>query len=195
MKHSMKVSGSLLIAGIGSLLISLTAMANHGGDATVQAEVKSVEPVSKTITTRTPYEECWEEEVSVVDRHYGHRRGGHGGGHYRSKTPSLIGAIIGGAIGNGLGHHSSNQKVGAVVGAVLGSSIAKDIQHDNQHSGSTRVRKITEEVCEVHYRESQHDKVVGYRVAYEYGGNIYHTTLDNEPGDTIPVWVDVKPAL
>ncbi len=185
----------LLIAGIGSLLVSTSVFANHEAAADGQAKVQSVEPVTKTITTRTPYEECWEEEVSVVDRHYGHRGGGHGGGHYRSKTPSLIGAIIGGAIGNGLGHHSSSQKVGAVVGAILGSSIAKDIQHDNHHSGSTKVRKTTEEVCEVHYRESQHDKVVGYRVAYEYGGNIYHTTLDEEPGDTIPVRVDVRPAI
>ena len=156
---------TLLAAAIGTAILSSSALANHQDDERGIARVKDVEPVTKVITTRTPYEECWEEEVKVVDR--GHHRG-----HYRSRTPSLVGAIIGGAIGNSLGHSSSNEKVGAVVGAMLGSSIAKDIQHENHHSGK-RVTYTTQEVCETHYRESQHEKVVGYRVAYEYGCLLY----------------------
>jgi uncharacterized protein YcfJ len=181
----------LFAVALSSLMISGLAIADHDAGPTGTADVKSVEPVTKLITTRTPYEECWEEDREVVDRKYGR---GHGR-HHRSSTPSLIGALIGGGIGNALGHHSSNQKVGAVVGAMLGASIAKDIQHDNRHGGSRTVRRVTEEVCEVSYRESQQEKIVGYRVAYEYGGNIYHTTLDQDPGDTLPVFVNVQPAL
>ena len=86
----------LIVIGIACLMSSNASFANHEDDPPAVAQVKSVEPVTKVITTRTPYEECWEEEVSVVDRRYGRRGGGHGGGHYHSGTTSLIGALIGG---------------------------------------------------------------------------------------------------
>ncbi|MFT5482310.1 MAG: hypothetical protein ACI9GW_000959 [Halieaceae bacterium] len=187
MKHPRLVALLGAVAAT-SLTLSGSVYANHDDNPAGIAQVKTVEPVKKLITTRTPYQECWEEEVTRADN------SSRGRGHRRSSTPSIIGALIGGGIGNALGHHSSNQKVGAVVGAILGSSIAKDIQRDSQH-GTRTTRTTVEEVCETHYREAQHEKIVAYRVAYEYGGNIYHTTLDEAPGNTMPVWVNVRPAL
>ena len=173
------MKNSLFIKTAGALLIATTptlALAGQSG-AYHYARVVNAEPVTRVVTNKIPHQSCWQEEVDVVK-------------HKSNRTPTLLGAIIGGGLGNAVGHNSSNQKVGAVVGAVLGASVANDISR-NRHSAETYT--VTEQRCKTEYEIRETEKVVGYRVSYEYGDRIYHTRMDQHPGKRVKVKVEVTP--
>ncbi len=99
---------------------------------------KSVE-VSRYVTERVPYEECWEEEVPVeYDR---------GGGD------ETLGALIGGAAGGVLGHQiggGSGKTAATVGGAIIGTLIGKNLAKRREYPGYRVVRR-----CRTRYKESE----------------------------------------
>ena len=141
------------------------------------AEVIDVEPIVQRVATVVPRERCWVETVRERRR--------------TSASAPLAGALVGGAIGHALGHRKRNKQVGAVVGAVLGGAIAHDIgRHGVRHRPIRRVRqRVCETVEETSYRERQR----GYLVTYRYGGSTHRARMDERPGDTIRVRVQVSP--
>ena len=142
-----------------------------------QAEVIDVEPIVQRVATVVPRERCWVETVRERRR--------------TSASAPLAGALVGGAIGHALGHRKRNKQVGAVVGAVLGGAIAHDIgRHDARYRPIRRVRqRVCETVEETSYRQRQR----GYLVTYRYGGSTHRARMDEHPGDTIRVRVQVSP--
>ena len=140
-------------------------------------------PIVQIVEVSTPQQQCWEEEY-VVDRSYP-RQG--------SRTPLLLSTIIGGAIGNAVGHNKSNQRVGAVVGAVLGHSIGRDIMQRQQGPVVGAVETV--ERCQTVYDRHEEERIVGYRVTYNYNGRDYTIRTDSDPGDQIRVRVNVQPVL
>jgi uncharacterized protein YcfJ len=163
---------------IGLLMPALT-MADTSYD---RAEVVAVEPLYETVTYEIPREQCHIQRVA--HRHKDRRA---------SATGPIVGAIIGGALGNAVGHHKHNKQVGVVVGAILGASVGADISRRNR-GDSGRVSYSDEEVCELVKEIHAEERLLGYRVTYQYAGETYITRMDRDPGPSLRVRVRVTPA-
>jgi uncharacterized protein YcfJ len=146
-----------------------------------RARVVSVEPLYETVSYEVPRQECRMEEVRHV------RSGSH-----RSYTAPIVGAIVGGAIGNAVGHKKRNKQIGTVVGAVLGGSIGADIARRGHHHGHGTEYAL-ERVCRTVSDWHDEQRLLGYRVTYRYAGETYVTQLDEAPGSSLPVRVQVTP--
>jgi len=174
---------------------------SSGGDHTSWATVTHVEPVTETVEVNQPREECRIERVShqvPVDTGYRRTHGHRQQGNHRSYTPEILGAVIGGAIGRKAGR-GRGQDVATVAGAVLGGSIGRDISRRNRHGSDryaeTRYETRYEDVrrCETVDNFHTEERVVGYRVQYEYDGRSYWTRTQTDPGNRIKVRVSVAP--
>ena len=164
---------------------------DEGGVEVVWAKVVSVDPIVENYDAPVERERCWNERVEYVEPRYAR-----GGGYYRDPAaPTLIGALIGGAIGHAVGHdigHSigGTTAAGAFIGGSIGNSTARRPAY---YQAGEQVRYGTERRCEVVTEYQQDDQVVGYDVAYEYNGRVYHTRTNAHPGDQIRVEVAVRP--
>ncbi|MDT8398426.1 MAG: glycine zipper 2TM domain-containing protein [Pseudomonadales bacterium] len=165
---------------IGLAILTLSSSVALANVSYYEVDVLESTPVYRRIEVESPVQQCWQEEVVSTSR--GHER--------RSSTPTLLGAVFGGALGNAVGHHKSNKRVGTVVGAVLGASIARDI---TAHNRRPVVYHDTIEHCKTVYESTQEDKLVGYDVSYSYNGREYSVRMDQDPGATVRLRVDVEP--
>lgn len=164
----------------------LAALISSVGSAEVQydeAPVLESIPLIRVVEISTPREICSEEEIVVETRRQGEQ----------SRTPVLVSTIIGGAIGNAVGHGKSNKRVGAVVGAMLGHTIGRDMIRDQLDSTTREYETI--ERCETVYENHSEERIVGYRVTYQYNDQQYTVQTDSDPGETIRVRVSVVPVL
>ncbi len=110
-------------------------------------------PEYRTVTTRTPYQECWDEQVPVSS----------GGGS------DNIGALIGGVAGGILGHQvggGSGKTAATVGGAIIGTLVGKNLSQ-NQNSGTTYK---SQRKCVTKYDERASEKFVGYKNIANYKG-------------------------
>lgn len=102
---------------------------------------------------------------------------------------TVLGAVVGGLVGNqvGRGHgREAATAAGAVAGALVGNNVANAQQPQQYAQVPTQVQTC-QQVNEVQNR------LVGYRVTYEYHGHEYVTVLPNDPGPDLPVRVSVVP--
>lgn len=152
----------------------------HDQHAIDYAKVVNVSPVIETYEVNNPVEQCWNERV----RNRSHSK--------KSYTPEVFGAVIGAAVGNRFGK-GSGRDAATVAGALLGTTIARDVKHNHankhRHNGHRTVQR-----CEIRDAYTTEERVVGYDVAYKYRGNVFHTQMDQHPGNKIKVRVSVKPA-
>lgn len=137
-----------------------------------QAEVLSVDTVTKMQTERTPYEHCYSEEVPI----YSDR-------HRPSHTPEIVGGILGGVIGNQFGRGRA-KPVTTAAGTLLGASIAHDA-HRPQGREVVGYRQI--ERCETRYRLEEQEVVDHYLVTVHYNGRKRIFESSTKPGDTIEI--------
>lgn len=148
---------------IGVIGLLLSAMGAHAAE---YGRVISSVPVVQNVST--PQRNCWEEDVVV-------RQPASNGG-------AIVGGVIGAIVGNSFGRGSGNAAAtaaGAVVGAVAGSNL------DQPRSDLQTVRR-----CET--RESTQTRTIGYDVTYEYAGQRYTSRMPNDPGEWVPVRVNVE---
>jgi uncharacterized protein YcfJ len=111
-------------------------------------------------------------------------------------TPAIVGGVVGGAIGNAVGHSKKNKQVGALVGAVLGATLGHTIAENNRRRDEPATSGYsTREHCEIVRESHEEERVVGYRVRYEYNNRTYETRTETEPGDTIRLRVSVSPVI
>ena len=111
-------------------------------------------PEYRTVTTRTPYQECWDEQVPVSSNNYGNNN---------------IGALIGGVAGGILGHQvggGSGKTAATVGGAIIGTLVGKNLS-SNQNSGTTYQNQRK---CVTKYNERSSEKFVGYKNIANYKG-------------------------
>jgi uncharacterized protein YcfJ len=169
-----------IIATITTLAAaSSAAVASHEG-YTDYARVVSAQPVYERVAHSVPHEQC---RIDRVRYEYPSRR-------RPSATGILAGTMLGAAVGHQIGHDKDGKRIGRVAGALLGASIGNDISH---RSAPARVEYRDEQRCDVSYSTEYGHEMVGYDVTYEYGGNMYHTRMDRNPGAEIKVAVDVRP--
>jgi len=110
------------------------------------------EPIHKNIITRTPYQECWDEEVTSNN----------------SGSNSPLGALIGGVAGGILGHQvggGSGKTAATVGGAIVGTLVGKNLSEKNNGRSSSMQRR-----CVTKYQERSEDKLVGYKNIANYKG-------------------------
>jgi len=141
-----------------------------------RARVQSVEPQYENV--QVPRQECSNQLVTE-------QRPVSGGNGYAG---AIVGGVAGGLLGNqvGRGHgREAATAAGAVVGALTGDRIA-----NNQPQV---VEQTQREVRSCRTVEEVQQRVTGYRVSYEYHGQMYTTVMREQPGRTLPVRVSVTP--
>lgn len=159
----------------------LLAGAAHAGGVQYQyAPVVSVVPQYQVHRTPVDREVCWEEQA--WERTPSSRS---------SATPTIVGAIIGGVVGNQFGS-GSGRRAATAAGAALGGSIGRDVERSGRPPA--QYYPVTSERCTVQRDWREDQRISGYRVSYEYDGEVYHTVTRHHPGDTIRVRVAVTPA-
>jgi len=171
MKYRMSLFASTLM---------LAGMVHAGSVQYVYAPVVSVNAEYESVRTPVNREVCWEEQryQRVETRQ-------------SSRTPTIVGAIIGGVIGNQFGGGSGN-RAATVAGAALGGSIGRDAAR--QARGPDEYYQVSQERCSVQREFVEETRVSGYRVAYEFDGQVHHTRMSQHPGDRIRLRVAVTPA-
>jgi len=159
---------------LAATLCAGSAMAQSAAPHHVYAPVVDVEPIH--VTERVPVEReiCWEERGYRQDRH-------------GSATGTIAGAIIGGVIGNQFGG-GSGRKALTVAGAALGASVGNDATRRDRHG-----RPVRYEQCEIQVDYEERSYTSGYRVFYEYNGEIHETRMPHRPGEMIRLRVTAVP--
>jgi uncharacterized protein YcfJ len=166
------------------------------------AQVISATPIYQRVAS--PQRQCWTEQVATFEERrvrqpgqvvYSEPRGNSGAG-------TVLGAIIGGVVGHQFGSSSAGRDHGAVAGAVLGGLIGNDMERQSD-GGYRQVSRDTVAIERVPVMRdvqrcrtdvSYRDQIAGYDVRYRYHGREFSTRLDYDPGPTLPVSVDVRPA-
>jgi uncharacterized protein YcfJ len=144
------------------------------------AKVISAEPIINYVNVTTPVRECWEEmEYYTVDHNRHNRRRG-----------TFLGAVIGGVIGHQVGSGRGNDAA-TVAGTLIGAAIGNDAASD-AYGVERRSRPVQR--CETRYRAHREERIDGYRVMYRYHGQKYVTEMPYDPGKSLRVRVDIRPA-
>jgi uncharacterized protein YcfJ len=163
-----------------SLLTSTLALADHNDRDDEQfvdyATVIQSTPVTRTIRVSQPRQQCWDQEVTRVER------------GRSDPGATLVGGLIGAAIGHHVGRHNGNRGVGTVAGAMIGGGIAREASR-----GRDREYVDVERRCEQVHDSYDEQRVVGYRVVYRYNGETYETQMAHDPGRKLRVRVTVEP--
>ncbi|MBE0492172.1 MAG: glycine zipper 2TM domain-containing protein [Sulfurospirillum sp.] len=136
-----------------------------------RVDVIKSEPIYKTITTRTPYQECWDEEVTQ-------------NGSSESPIGALIGGIAGGILGNQIGG-GNGKTVATVGGAIAGTLVGKNLSEGSRPSSSMQRRCVTK------YQENSAEKLVGYKNIANYKGKTI-TKYSDRALDRIDVTISVN---
>ena len=162
------------------VLLSVCSNLALAGAQIIEAPVTEVTKMVERVEERIPVENCHLQRVAVPRSTWSD-----------GMTPMLTGGLIGGAIGSELGRNSKRKSLIIGASALLGGSIGRDIYRNNHHHSSSRYQ--TREVCDIDYEIREYQQVTGYRVRYEYNGNVYETITDSHPGATMPIEVSVTP--
>lgn len=153
------------------------------------ARVLNVDPIvepGRPVNRR----ECWREPVPVYANSYRRSPRPSGGG-------AVLGAIVGGVLGNTVGDGDGRQAA-TVAGAVIGGAIGHNMERNGREAEAARYGQAQYppgevERCRVVTDYRAEERVVGYRVAYEYAGRTWQTVTDYHPGSEIRVRVHVTP--
>lgn len=99
---------------------------------------------------------------------------------------ALVGGIAGGAVGSLFG-----QGDGKLLATALGAALGSHVGHAQDNPSSRTVEPVSVTDCKT--VDTLESRVSGYRVTYEYAGQLYETTLPRDPGPTLKVAVSVSP--
>ena len=171
------------------IAIACLVAAGAAGMVSVQAEtffdnarVRNVEPQYENFSV--PREQCssqWVNEEQRVDN-----------GSGRNYAGVAIGGIAGGVLGNQVGHGSGRAAataLGAVVGALVGDRVAANNTRPPQY------QVVPREVTTCNTVNDVQSRIAGYRVAYDYRGQVYNTVMPRDPGQYVKVRVSVDPVV
>ncbi len=208
----------LAVAVLSTLGVGINASAAEYADV---ATVISSTPVYERVSA--PRRECFNEQVSTYDERrvrrvqpdsYDESRNyvSSGSGRENTGAGTVLGAIIGGVVGHQFGNSSGGRDRGTAAGAVIGGLIGHSIENDNRSSGSyndgnyrdSNYRRaaydvervpVTRDVQRCNVVNDYREEVRGYDVRYRYGNREYTTRLAYDPGQTMPVNVEVRPSF
>ena len=203
----------LAVAVFSTLGVGVNASAAEYADV---ATVISSTPVYERVSA--PRRECFNEQVSTYDERrvrrvqpdsYNESRSYSNVGDSRqgSGAGAVLGAILGGVVGHQFGNSSGGRDRGTAAGAVIGGLIGHSIENDSRGSSpaysDSNYRRaafdvervpVTRDVQRCNVVNDYREEVRGYDVRYRYGNREYTTRLAYDPGQTMPVNVDVRPS-
>ena len=91
------------------------------------AQPRPVQPVAAPAPAPAPVEECWDEEVTVVeepkDQH--------------AIAGTALGAAVGGALGNEVSDRDAAKLAGAAAGALIGRRLQRRMQENREEARTT----------------------------------------------------------
>ena len=154
------------------MAFALVGSTSFAQSQTDYAPVRSAVPQVERVATRQRVcENTVVEETTVAPSSHGN---------------AVLGTIVGGVIGSRFGGGS-----GRLVGTAVGAGIGATVGASNDRPGEIRTDAVPVRSCrdEVTYR----DQINGYRVTYEYQGQMYTTVLAHDPGATLKLNVTATP--
>jgi len=164
------------IAGLATATALLAVSTGANAAIYDYAKVISSKPIVRYVNVKTPVRECWQD----TEYYTTYESGRHAPGR------TLAGAIIGGVVGHQFGSGRGNDAA-TIAGSMLGAAIGHGSVHRVENS-----RPV--ERCETRYRSHQEQRIDGYNVVYRYNGQKYSTRMPYDPGKSIKVRVDIRPA-
>jgi uncharacterized protein YcfJ len=172
-----------LLLGLVSAAITLPGLINTAwanDDYEDRARVTSVTPQSERVNN--PRQECRTEYV---------RESYYENNNNRSYGGAIIGGVTGGLLGNTIGR-GKGRIAAAAVGAGIGALVGDRVDNNQRNYGNQRVESRPVERCvQVDNWQTVNS---GYLVNYQYNGRNYSTVTDRDPGDFIPVHVEIRPS-
>jgi uncharacterized protein YcfJ len=159
----------LIIGGIAATAVGAVAGYKVVEKRTSYAEVLSVEPVVKVVST--PRQVC----SDVVVTHKAPVK------DPKRVTGAVVGAVLGGVVGNQIGD-GDGQKLATVASAAAGGYAGSKVQKRMQEGNTYQT---TEQRCRTVHDTTEHPD--GYDVRYELDGEQGTVHMDHFPGDRIPV--------
>jgi len=181
-KHWSGIAGALLFAVIA---LPVWAADNQGPRSQQSydnanydyAKVVNVQPVTELVQIPQDQQVCRRELVRKrVPEH-------------RSPAPAIFGSILGGVIGHqfGGGH---GKTAATIAGAAIGGAVASNAQYRRYPPKYYTAR---EQRCRTETNWRSEERVIAWDVSWKYRGKIYHSTMNEPPGDRIRVRVSVDP--
>ena len=167
-----------------SAILCLTTLLAAGAQAqtfTDTARVRNVAPQYENVSV--PRNECtnqWvtEQQPAVSSRNYGGLAIG-----------GVAGALLGNQVGGGRGREAATA-VGAVVGALTGEHFANQNGWGGYPQAAPQPQRQVQNCRTVNDVQT---RLTGYRVDYEYRGQVYSTVTRENPGRTLPIRVSFAP--
>ncbi|MEO5595907.1 MAG: glycine zipper 2TM domain-containing protein [Lysobacteraceae bacterium] len=153
-------------------------------------------------------QECWNERTRNYDSGYyrdDHDRLYRGDSSNNKVAGTLLGALVGGALGNQVGK-GDGKKAATIAGAVIGGTVGNNVadhdhddygdQNDNYRYSDYRDNSGVVRRCRtvIAANENFDGHSTGYRVTYRYAGHTYQSVINRNPGQWMPVRVNVRPA-
>lgn len=175
---------------LAALLATLLPAHSFAADYVIQAPVVSVDPIIRQLEVERPTQHCTVREQPPHPHRYSRHEDRYERRH-NGVMPGLIGGLVGGLIGNQFGG-GNGKKILTVVGALAGSSIANDIAHKRRVQ--SRYAQPVRRDCYTTYNRETVEQVDGYHVVYEYAGQQFSKQMDEHPGNTVPVRVQLQPS-
>lgn len=175
-----------------ALAFAPAALAGHGhatrshdgrrGDEVAYARVVDSRPIFRRVRVTEPRHECWDEEVVHRERP----------GYWVDDRAAgtILGAIAGGVAGHQVGK-GRGQDAATALGAVIGAGAGQQLAA--RHAPAPAEHVTVEQRCRTVHDTRFEERVAGYDVTYRFNGRLYHTRMPYDPGDRIPVRVDVEP--
>ena len=176
---------NLLSAGFLLVAIQLSSIVLADHDESDNAyyaygEVIESQPIIRHSTQRTPRKECHQVISSnAVEK------------PRRNKTlPTLFGGLLGGVIGHQFGGGNGKTAL-TIAGALAGASIANNTNHRRNSYRRDSYRE--NERCTIVHDVQNYETIDGYLVTYLYRGKQFTRTMDQDPGSTLRIRVQVEP--
>jgi uncharacterized protein YcfJ len=151
------------------LVAGMSSQAVWAADQVVYGRVLSKTPVYTQVTV--PQQQCFTQQQMVQTPNTG--------------AGAALGAIAGGVLGNAVGRGAGNAVatgVGVLAGAVVG---------DRVESQSNPPRMVNTQNCQ--WVNQTENRLVGYDVVYAYQGQRYSARVPRDPGNRLPLNVQVAP--
>lgn len=179
-------------------LITATSFSTAGhydnGDSTY-AQVVDVQPLYENVRVPQNRRVCEDRRSNNRSQYRGNRNYS---SHRSNGGGAVLGGIIGGLIGNrfGKGHgRDAATAAGIIAGAAIGSNAKHRGYNDNRRYNSRNNRNNrNRRHCYTQRDYYEEQRITGYDVSYEYIGRIYHTRMQNHPGDRVKLNVNVQVA-
>ncbi|MGC4027946.1 MAG: glycine zipper 2TM domain-containing protein [Steroidobacteraceae bacterium] len=184
-----------ILMGLGAAVLALAAQTaaaggrwNDGygarpGYGQEYARVVRVEPVVQRYRYDVPVQRCW-DEVRYHDAYVP--------AHADRTGATIVGGVAGALIGSQFGS-GGDRTAATVAGAAIGATIGNQVARNNSGGYYVEPRGRAVQRCGT-VRDTRYDeRIVAYRVTYDWRGHRQVTQLPYRPGSYLRVGVDVYP--